>query len=412
MDNVNVLVWGTATDGPCAYFRGHLFDDELARRGINMRHISTVAFKPAPGWEDVDPVETVRAGKMQVDTSDAEWADVVVFRRYYNTSFRCALDGDPPPCNFRTQSEAEAHAHPHGWKRQDDITRFMWPAFRDHWSGGIVYETDDDHWNIRDWNGYYHDVVLERDLIADMTRAADIVTVATPVLKQRYSIYNRNIRVVRNALDPDLYVRDTPRPPGDKTRLVYYGSTARMRDYAGKYLGHKDVPGYAYRAVEENRHLLQRVFIGTNPGTESIIERMFDEQTPYVESIAGFSKALTNAHGDIGIAPLGGDEFDRAKSELHWMEYAMAGMAFIGQRFKGDGPYQVVREGVDGMLARGAQEWYDAVRKLASSKDLREQIAGAAKERVLREYDYRVRVDEWEQVFRYAAENAGQRYHR
>lgn len=386
-----------------------MFDAELKRLGVNMRHISNVAFKPLPGWEGVDTAEAFRAGKMSVDTSDLEWADVLLLRRYYNTSITCALNEEMPVCGFRTHSDDEAKGHPHGATARDGITRMMWPAIRDLWEGAIVYETDDDHWSIKPWNGYYADVVIERDLIADMARSADLITTATPVLASRYAIYNRNIRVVRNAIDPSLYVKDTPRPPGDKPRLVYYGSTARMRDYAGKYLGHKDAHGYAYEAVEAHRHLLTRVFIGTNVGTEAVIARMFDEQTPYIANIAEFSKALANSHGDIGIAPLGGDDFDRAKSELHWLEYAMSDMAFIGQRYKGDGPYSVVRHGVDGLLARGSQEWHDAVKALATSKDLREQLAGAAKERVLAEYDYRVRAAEWADAFRWAAENGNQR---
>ncbi len=415
MDTVNVLVWGTAAQGPCAYFRGHLYDEPLAKLGVNLRHIGGVGFKAVDEYAHDDCNggcercrAAYRAGKMAVDSTDMDWADVVMFRRYYNTSLKCRLDdSDLSPCKFRTQDPDEAAAHEHGCVRQDDITRAMWPAFRDHWTGGMVYETDDDHFNIQDWNGYYGDVVRERDLIRDMARSADIITVTTPILAERYGRFNPRIRVIRNAIDPALYVKDAPRPAGDLPRLVYYGSTARMRDYAGRHLGHRDVRGYAYEAVEAHKHLLTRVFLGTNVGTEHVIERFFDEQTPYIGDIAAFSRALANAHGDIGIAPLGGDEFDRAKSELHWLEYAMSDMAFIGQRYKGDGPYSVVREGVDGLLARGAQEWHDAVKRLATSRDLREQLAGAAKERVLRDYDYRDRAPEWAEVFRFAAENPG-----
>lgn len=402
-ETLKVLTWGTASEGPCAYFRGHLYDEPLKELGIEMRHISQVRFRPAKGWEDKDPVEVFQAGKLELDTSDLEWADVVMFRRYYNTSLKCAL---PESCGFLTQSPDDAAKHPHGVKQQDDITRAVWPAIRDGWSGAIMYETDDNHWQIKPWNGYYPDVVNERDLIADMTRRADLVTVAMPALGEEYGRYNHNVRVIRNAIDPDLYLKDTPRPDGDKPRFVYYGSTARMRDYAGypnergKWEG-----GFARSAVEANKHLLHRVFLGTNEGTENIIGAMFDEQHPYVEGIAAFSKALANIHGDIGIAPLGGDDFDRCKSELHWLEYAMCDMAFIGQRFKGEGPYQVVRDGVDGLLARGRQEWHDAVRKLATSADLRAEMAGRAKERVLAEYDYRVRAQEWADAFRWAAEH-------
>ena len=410
-DPIKVVVWGTAQEGPCAYFRGHLYDEPLKALGVETRHIAKVQFKVTPGWEDKPWPEIVAANKVELDTSDLDWADVVMFRRYYNTSLKCAL---PSPglfetgCGFLTQDRDEAADHPHGTKAQDDITRSVWPAIRDSWTGGIVYETDDDHWQIKPWNGYYADVIHERDLIADMTRRADIVTVATPTLKESYGRYSNNIRVIRNAINPDLYVKDAPHPGGDKPRFVYYGSTARMRDYAGdRDERGRRVGGYAHKAVEANRSKLHRVFLGTNPGTEELIRMAFDEQHPYIEGIAAFSKALANLHGDIGIAPLVGDDFDRSKSELHWLEYAMTDMAFIGQRYKGEGPYSVVRDGVDGLLARGAQEWMDAIGKLASSKDLRDEMAGRAKERVLAEYDYRQRAAEWADAFRFAAENPG-----
>jgi hypothetical protein len=155
------------------------------------------------------------------------------------------------------------------------------------------------------------------------------------------------------------------------------------------------------------RNELHSVFVGTNPGTESVVAQFFQEQHGYVEGIQKFCETLANTHPDIGIAPLMGDDFDQAKSELHWLEYAMTGAAFIGERFRGDGPYQMVREGVDGLLARGRGEWYDAMKKLTRSKDLREQLAGAARERVLKEYHYKDRAKEWADAFKWAAENKG-----
>ncbi|MFP5356522.1 MAG: glycosyltransferase, partial [Gemmatimonadota bacterium] len=411
MQPLKVLVWGTAEQGACAYFRGHLFDEPLRELGVELRHISKVDFKPEKGWENRPAEEVLAAGKMTLDTSDLDWADVVMFRRYYNTSFKCALDRDDlAPCKFRTLDPDEARAHPHGAKEQDGITRAIWPFVRDNFLGGIVYETDDNHWEIKPWNGFYGDVILERDLIRDMTRRADLVTVSTPVLAREYGRFNPRVRVIRNTVDPDLYTQVTERTD-PRTRLVYYGSTARMRDYAGYTDERGRVKGgYARAAVDDahRRYGLHRVFLGTNPGTEHIIRRVFDEQTPYIENIPEFSRALANVHGDIGIAPLGGDDFDQAKSELHWLEYSLAGMAFVGERYSGThGPYNVIRRGVDGLLARGAQEWHDAIKQLTLSRDLREQLAGAAKERVLAEYDYRVRAAEWADAFRWAAENAG-----
>jgi hypothetical protein len=139
-----------------------------------------------------------------------------------------------------------------------------------------------------------------------------------------------------------------------------------------------------------------------------VIAPFFDEAFHYVENIKQFAENLAKSHPDIGIAPLGGDDFDRCKSELHWLEYAMVGAAFVGERFKyGEAPYSMVKHGVDGLLAKGRQEWFDAMKSLVRSKDLREQLAGAAKERVLKEYDYKDRAVEWADAFKWAVEHKG-----
>jgi glycosyltransferase involved in cell wall biosynthesis len=403
---LNVLVWGHVEDGPCAYFRGHQFTEELKKLGVNYRGLNRVEFEVMEEGKDMPLTEAMAKGLVKIDSSDIDWADVIVFRRYYNTTLMCKAE---PACPFVTFSYVEAAKHIHGFKERDLITRLLWPAFQ-HANHGkaIVYETDDDHFNIQPWNGYIKDIIPEFQMIEEMAKRADLVTVSTSVIGKRYSRFNDNVRVIRNAIDPDLYRATAPRPDGDLPRLLYYGSTARLRDYGGypdsrgKFHG-----GYAGKAVSDFAGKLKTVFIGTNPGTEQQIAQVFQEQYGYVEGISKFCETLANAHGDIGIAPLFGDEFDRAKSELHWLEYAITGSAFIGERFRGDGPYQVVNDGVDGLLARGRQEWYDAVKKLTRSKDLREQLAGAAKERVLKEYHYKDRAKEWADAFQWAADNRG-----
>ncbi len=406
VDMLKVLVWGHVEDGPCAYFRGHQFTEELKKHGVEYKGLNRVDFSVKPGGEKMLMPEAFNKGLIDFDSKDVDWADVVVFRRYYNTTLSCKTE----ECPFVTFSYPDAIAHEHGWKERDLITRLLWPAFRFANHGkAIVYETDDDHFNIKPWNGYKKDVDAELTMIEEMAKRADLVTTSTDVIARRYGRFNDNVRVIRNAVDPELYKATEPRPEGDKPRMVYYGSTARIRDYAGFPEGprQKIVGGYAGKAVTDLHREMTRVFIGVNPGTEHLVNPLFDETVPYIEGIAEFCKALANSHPDIGIAPLMGDDFDQAKSELHWLEYAMTGAAFIGERSRGDGPYAVVRDGVDGLLARGRGEWYEAMKKLVRSKDLREQLAGAAKERVLKEYNYKDRAKEWADAFKWAAENRG-----
>ena len=404
---MNVLVWGTAEQGPCAYFRGHMYDEEWKKMGINVRHIDKVNFIAKPGAEGLPQDEAMRKGLLSVDTSDIDWADVVMFRRYYNCSAKCNT------CGAATKDPAAIQVHPHKMEFRDSITEWMWPAFEsEKFDKAIIYETDDNHFQIRTWNGYFPDVKAEWPLITRMAQRADLLTTSTGPIARHYGQFNDNVRVIRNAIDPSIYTTDTPRPEhsGSRPRVVYYGSTARMRDYAGypSGVGGKWEGGYAGKAIEELRKELWNVFIGVNPGTEHVIAPFFDEAFHYVENIRQFAKNLASSHPDIGIAPLGGDDFDRSKSELHWLEYAAVGAAFIGEGFKyGEAPYSMVRHGVDGLLARTRSEWYDGIKSLVRSKDLREQLAGAAKERVIKEYDYKERAKEWADAFKWAVEHKG-----
>lgn len=406
VDMLKVLVWGHVEDGPCAYFRGHQFTEELKKHGVEYRGMNKVNFNVKPGGEKMLMPEAFSKGFIDFDTTDVDWADVIVFRRYYNTTLSCALD---ERCPFVTFSYEEAMKHEHGWKERDLITRLLWPAFEfaAH-NKAIVYETDDDHFTIASWNGYSKDAIAELPLIESMARRADLVTTSTKVIADRYSKFNDNVRVIRNAVDPELYKTDTIRPD-TKTRMVYYGSTARMRDYAGyPNYKRKNEGGYAAKAIGDFSKEIRKIFLGVNPGTEEYVMGYFDEGISYVEGIEKFCKTLADTHPDFGLAPLMGDEFDRAKSELHWLEYSMVGAAFIGERMRGaDSPYAVVRDGVDGLLARGRQEWHDAVKKLVRNPGLREELAYNARERVLKEYHYKDRAKEWADAFKWAAENKG-----
>jgi hypothetical protein len=126
-----------------------------------------------------------------------------------------------------------------------------------------------------------------------------------------------------------------------------------------------------------------------------------------VSEVRGFAARLAAARPAVGLAPVGQDDFSRAHSELHWLEYSLAGAATVASRTMGGGPYDVIRDGIDGLLARNKAEWRDNLRRLAASTQLRQDLAGNARERVLADYDVRKRAAEWGDAFRWAADHAG-----
>ncbi len=295
------------------------------------------------------------------DWRPIEWADVVVFRRWY----------------------------------QDPTTPLAW-AEAGRLGKARVYDTDD--WDLGTSKKIPHRelILRHRALIEQMAREADIVTVATPALATKYSPYSRRPPVVvRNAVDRSLYVNGSE--PPQAPFAVFYGSRARLTDYfgspdeRGRWKG-----GYAHAAITAAR--LPVIWMG-DEGVGETIPREFSAIVPNTHDLRQFAKALASTHAIVGVAPLKGDEFDACKSELHWLDYSAAGIPVVAQRMMGDSPYSVVRSGTDGILARGHAEWVEGVRRLAREPTLRDEMVRAAQERLDAEYSPARRAGEWVEAF-------------
>jgi len=73
---MHVLVWGTAEQGPCAYFRGHMFDEEWKKMGIEVRHIDKVNFIAKDGAQGLSQAEAMAKGLLYGDARQHHRVDV------------------------------------------------------------------------------------------------------------------------------------------------------------------------------------------------------------------------------------------------------------------------------------------------------------------------------------------------
>ena len=355
------------------------------------------------------PGQSAEEGGLPVDPfgeleSALGWADVVVLRRHYRTWHACLI------CGLRTLDAAEARDH--GRSTGHEVVLAPFSAIRPLvqlleaepgvlGDRALVYETDDDLLSA-DLPAGAEDV-LERDLVSRILKLADLVTVTTPLLAARLGLRTAaEIRVIRNAVDPGWYAAAAPQPvlPGDprrgEPRVVYHGVAARLRDYA--------VARPSMDALALEMPSLLRVWLGSDaPEVAAVV----DVACPWVPGLRPFAAALAASRPDIGIAPLEDTRYNRARSELHWLEYAMAGAPTIASVFDGSGPYDAIRDGRDGLLAGTPADWDRHLRALAASPDLRVEIAGRARERVLSEYTVSARATEWADAYLWAAGHAG-----
>jgi len=385
---LHVLVVGPGAAGASDALRFEALKPELAKKAVEL-----VSWTPADPTAEPDPYGAIESALGR--------ADVLVLRRHYRTWHACVM------CGFRSLDPVEAADHgtlaghsvifaPYFVLRALVGLLESEPAALGH--RALVYDTDDDVF-AADLPAGAEDL-LERDLVGRMLALADLVTVATPVLAARLAARTRApIRIIRNALEPGWYEPAVPvdpaAAPGDP-RVVYHGATVRLRDY--------EVARPAVDAVARARTGLRRVWLGGDPDR---LADVVDEVRPWVRGVPEFAAALVAARPDLGLAPLQDTAYNRARSELHWLEYALAGAPTIVTGFDRPGPYDVVRDGIDGLVARSTPDWARHLGSLAASPALRSEIAGRARERVLAEYTVAGRAGEWVDAYRWAAEHAG-----
>lgn len=405
---LHVIVYGSLDAGVTDSLRVGCLVAPLARLGVEVRSWQSFADdilgtaggggggRPTAGTGGAEGGEFLRDAGLTA----LAWADVVVFRRWRSTHLVCT----DCELGFEREPALAAHVRSSGHRTlvPDLLLEPIVELISSHpellGQRAVLYDTDDDVLDYPDWTGLGAAARRERNLILRLLSIADVVTAATPVLAGSLRPHTRgDVRVLRNAVDPAWYAQ-SPEPglTGD-IRIVYHGVPARLRDY--------EVARRAVDAVASRTPGLRRVWLGADH--EPQVAACVDEARPWVDGLAAFAGTLAAARPDIGLAPLLDEPFNRAKSELHWVEYAMTGAPTIATAFGGPGPYDVIRDGEDGLLARSQTDWTHHLRRLAGSRWLRSDVGGAARERVLEEYSLTVRALEWAETYRWAASHGG-----
>ncbi len=405
-----MLVYGELADGVSDLYRFGQFQGALAHHRIVLQPWSALANYEVrlPAIPGLDVDEAIALGLGSIEQRALDWADVMVFRRWYSLGFCCTACDTLGADAAGLAAHGRATGHPLSTPQRH--LPVLWRALLERRAAGrapaIVYDTDDDLFAVPEWTGLRRRVGADLSWLQQVLAAADLVTVSTPVLATRLAARTgAPIRVIRNALEPAWYVRagqaDTKRieTTGAHTiadqgvRIAYHGVARRLRDYA---VARPAVDRVAARVAGT-----RRVWIGA--AGDPAVDHAVDESLPFVSDPVAFAAALVAARPDIGLAPLVDEPYNQARSELHWLEYSLAGAATVATRTAGPGPYDVIRDGVDGLLARTSQDWQHSLGRLAASAALRADLAGRARERVLAESTVTARAPEWAAAYRAAA---------
>jgi len=224
-------------------------------------------------------------------------------------------------------------------------------------------------------------------------KMSDALIVSTPGLKEQLVPYNENIHVVENAIDLALWRCSSP--GRRRVTLGWVGGGTHTKDLEGV----KDVvfevlarnKNVVFRCVhgcpEFFKHKPECPWLDTNdPRYDKAstcpkcggVDRI--EWTHDFKSIEKYPRWVSRQGFDIGIAPLEDNLFNRAKSNLRWLEYSAMGVPTVAANvghFK-----EVLRHGETGFLADTQNEWIETIERLIQNPELRRAVGQAARSEV------------------------------
>ncbi len=219
-------------------------------------------------------------------------------------------------------------------------------------------------------------------------READAVTVSSEQLRGEILRWNRNVFVLPNYLDDNIWTMEGPRRPSRVVTIGYAATPTHLPDI-------DELQDVLLAVARRYGSRVRFRFLGCQPawaqalgeGTES---RPFSEDYRWT-----FPRDLQGADIDIGLAPLRPSRFNLAKSHIKYLEYAAAGIAGIYADLP---PYRgTVRDGTTGLLVSGGQ-WYDAICRLVEDVGFRQDIAARAQDDVRSNWLLSDHADRWYQV--------------
>lgn len=252
-------------------------------------------------------------------------------------------------------------------------------AMRDQFPGKpILTELDDDIFDVANYNAAAESLKPGSELtsvaIAQM-KNSDGLIVSTPYLKEVYSEFCPNIYVVPNSIDVQKWDK-AKRKRKSGVRIGWIGGASHVEDI-------RMVEGIIDPVVEKNPDA-KFVFV-SSALPDFLKNRKGVEVVEKWAPILKYPSHIAAQDFDIGIAPLRDNKFNRAKSNLRWLEYSGFGIPTVASHV---GHFaETIKQGVDGFLAKTPDEFAAHLNHLISDKKARKRMGAAAHARIATDFN-------------------------
>lgn len=257
----------------------------------------------------------------------------------------------------------------------------------------IVFEIDDDLFNIPDEHPEYRKYIDRIDAAKLLAFNADLITVPSEVLGDRLREYNPRVEILPNCLDESLWdIRDkyqVIKKPSNQVRILYMGTLTHERD------------------IEKIREPILQLKSDLNDEFEFELVGGFGRNShadwytrinlpSSVINYLGFVEWFRRQRGrwHIGLSPLEHTDFNESKSYIKYLDYSAMGLAGIYANIT---PYNcVVTNGKNGLLVDPNEDsWYEVIRHLIENSSIRSNIASNAFSDLILNHTLKYNANKW-----------------
>lgn len=259
----------------------------------------------------------------------------------------------------------------------------------------VVVEVDDDFHALPKGHGARRGTSVENDptynrmWLRKACERADLVTVTTPALAERYGAHGR-VAVLPNLVPASYLSVPTHAPRVEAPTVGWTGSVVT-------HVGDLDVMGGVLPGVLAETGAR---FVSWGVGLTEQALGVKGRVRPWADLRGAYPRQVADL--DVGLVPLADNAFNAAKSWLKGMEYAALGVPFIASpRAEYRALWQVLP---DPVLADPPETWRSCMRLLLTKPEVRSEIAGLNRE-AMTSHTYENHADRWADAWRHAADN-------
>jgi len=242
----------------------------------------------------------------------------------------------------------------------------------------VLTEVDDDFINVPCWNPAFSPQANAHYMAAMQLESTHALICSTPYLLDLFSkMYDKRGHVIPNGIDVE-YWDNLPNPAKHSGINIGWVGAASHRE---------DLKILVDVIPEVNKRYsdIQWLFMSGGGIPDEIVEhpnvRFIREWWPANE----YARAVKLKGFDIGLAPLLDHPFNKAKSNLRWLEYSAMGIPTVASEI---GHFnETIRHTETGFVCSNTEEWIEHISQLVERECSRKDIGKAAKEDISKNWN-------------------------